>query len=72
MALTPQTHRQIAGEMCKPALITEGLGERFRLAQVVEEPPILVEGMQRIAQIEAEIDGLLTRGATVGEMLEGC
>ena len=27
--------------------------------------------MQRIAQVEAEIDGLLARGATVGEMLEG-
>ena len=39
MALMPQTHRQIAREMSQPALIPERLGKRFRLAQVVEEPP---------------------------------
>ena len=67
----PQTHRQIARELSQPALITERLGEGFRLAQVVEEPPGFAEGLQRIAQIEAEIDSLLARGAIVGEMLKG-
>ena len=71
MALIPQTHRQIARELSQPALIAERLGKRFRLAQVVEEPRLLVEGMQRIAQVEAEIDGLLAHGTSVGEMLEG-
>jgi hypothetical protein len=67
-----QTHRQIARELSQPALIPERLGEGFRLAQVVENPPLLVKEMQRITQVEAEINGLLARGATVGEMLEGC
>ena len=71
MALMPQTHRQIAGEMAQPALITKCLGKRFRLAQVIEDPPLLIEGMQRIAQVEAEINVLLVCGATVGEMLKG-
>ena len=57
--------------MSQPALITKRLGKRFRLAQVSEEPPLLMEGMQRIAQVEAEINRLLARGAIVGEMLKG-
>ena len=71
MALMPQAYRQIAGEMSQPALITKRLGKRFRLAQVREEPPLLMEGMQRIAQVEAEIDRLLPCNAIVGEMLKG-
>ena len=55
MALMPQTHRQIAGEMAQPALITKRLGKRLCLAQVVEDPPHFVEGMQCIPQVEAEI-----------------
>src|SRR5262245_46158683 len=57
--------------MSQPALITKRLGKRFRPAQVSEEAPLLMEGMQRIAQVEAEINRLLARGAIVGEMLKG-
>src|SRR5437660_178736 len=42
-----------------------------RLAQVVENACKFTKGVQRIAQIKAESKGLLARGATVGEMVQG-
>src|SRR3989442_1404162 len=60
--------RQVTESPSQPALIAQGLSQAFRLAKVVENPPALSEGMERIAQVEAEIDGLLEGLAALREM----
>src|SRR4029453_14548401 len=54
----PQTRSHIASELRQPTRIVEGLGQRFRLMQVLEGPPNFAEGDKYIAQVEAEINGL--------------
>jgi hypothetical protein len=52
-------------------LIVQGLSEGLGGAQVVEHSLVLAERQERIAQVEAEIDGLLLRGLLRREMLQG-
>jgi hypothetical protein len=55
----------------QPTVIVEGLGEVFGYAEVVEDPLLFSEREERIAQVKPEIDGLLTPGATLREVLQG-
>ena len=59
------------GDPPEPAVIVQGLGQGFGLAQVVEESPKVAKHDERSAQVEPEIDGLLAQVATVGEMPQG-
>src|SRR5712691_3447716 len=61
---------QVTEYPSQPALIAQGLSQAFRLAKVVEKPPELSEGVERIAQVEAEIDGLFDGLAALREMLQ--
>ena len=49
---------QIGRDPPQPVLIVQGLGEGCGFLQVDEDPLELAQGPERIAQVEAEIDGL--------------
>ena len=51
-------------------LIAEGFGEGLGFAKEVEHPGILAERIQGMPEIDPEINGLLERLPTLGEMLE--
>src|SRR2546428_789699 len=59
------------GNPSQPELITDALGKNFGLAKVVEDLLVLVEGVERIAQVQPQIDPLLEGFTTLGEMREG-
>ena len=61
---------QIGEDPPQPALIAQRLGEGLGLAQVFEDRPVISERKERIAQVEAQIDGLLDGVTTVREMLQ--
>src|SRR5919108_467118 len=54
----------------QPPLIAQRLGEGLGLAQVVEDRPVVAEHKERMAQVEAQIDGLLQGITTFREMLQ--
>src|SRR5712691_11839754 len=54
----------------QPTLIAQRLGERLGLAQVFEDPSLVLEYKERIAQVEPEIDGLLEGLTTFRKMLQ--
>ena len=69
-----RAHADRLGQSKGLAVLAFGLLDRRGSAvgsDVAEEPPGFAEGLQHIAQVEAEINGLLARGAVVGEMLKG-
>src|SRR5262245_23675536 len=61
----------VGGNPSFPVLVADPFGENFGRAKVVEDSPVLSEWVERIAQIHPEIDTLLNRFATVGQMREG-
>ena len=54
----------------QPVLITQGLGEDCGFPQVDEDLPELAQGIERTAQVEAEIDGLRVGVMPLWEMLQ--
>ena len=60
----------VGGDLPQPRLIVEGLGEAFSLAQGVEDAPKFSEWCEGIAQVEVQIDGLLTRLMPLWQVLQ--
>ena len=58
----------IDGDLPQPLLIAQDLREALSLTQAVEDPLVLSKRKDRIAQVEAQVDGLLERAATFGEV----
>jgi hypothetical protein len=65
-----QRHRQEGGHSPESRLIAEGFGEGLGFAKEVEHPGKLAERIQGMSKIDPEINGLLERLPTLGEMLE--
>src|SRR2546428_484876 len=63
--------RHADGNPSQPELITDALGENFGLAKVVEDSPVLSEGVERIAHFQPQIDPLLEGFTTLRKMREG-
>src|SRR5713101_7809940 len=63
--------RQADGNPSQSELITDALGENFGLAKVVEDSPVLSEGVERIAKVQPQIDPLLEGFTTLRKMREG-
>src|SRR6266436_5450573 len=61
----------VGGNPPFPVLVADPFGKNFGLTKVVEDSPVLSEWVERIAQIHPEIDTLLNRFATFGQMREG-
>ena len=59
------------GGLPQAALIAQGLGKGFRVAQIVEDPSVFSERRQGITQVKPEIDGLRQRVLVLGEVLQG-
>ena len=68
----PEIVAHIGGDPPQPRLVVEGLGEGFRLTEVVEHLPEFSELPERIPQVEPEVDRLLHRDAALREMRKGC
>ncbi len=71
VAPPPEVFGHIDGDLPQPPSIVQDLGEGLRLTQAAEDPPVLSERHERIAQVEAQIDGLLARGACLRQMRQG-
>src|SRR5262249_46882812 len=67
-----QRIRQEGRHSPESQLIAEGFGEGLGFAKEVEYPGKLAERIQRMPKIDPEINGLLERLPTLGEMLEDC
>ena len=55
----------------QPAWVVQRLGEGLSLAQNITHPHEFSQRKERRAQVEPQIDGLLVRVTTLGEMLQG-
>ena len=58
-------------DLSQPTRVVEGHGEGLGLAQERQDTPKVARRMERRAQGEPEVDGLLARGALLRQMLEG-
>src|SRR3989441_4369293 len=59
------------GHLPEPALIVQGRSLSLGVAEVIEDPFRLAERMQRVAEIEADIDCTLDHLAALRKVLEG-
>lgn len=71
VAHPPGNLTQTVGDFPEAALIVQGLGEDFRFTQVIVYPPDFSEWIEHTAQVEAEVNGLLTGEPALGEMRQG-
>jgi len=71
VAPTPEVFGHIDGDLPQPPSIVQDLSEGLRLTQADEDPPVLSERHERIAQVEVQIDGLLARVTRFWKMLQG-
>ena len=62
---------QMGGGPPEPSPVPQGLGEGFGLAQVGENASKVAKHNEGRAQVEPDIDGLLVRVVTVGQMPQG-
>jgi hypothetical protein len=60
----------IGSDPPQPSLITQGLGETFGGAKMLEKPLLFSEHEERVAQLAPKIDRLLAPHTTVGKVLE--
>ena len=67
----PEIVDHVDGGPPQAALVAQGLGEAFRVAQIVEEQPEFSERHQGLLQVKPEIDGLCQRVAVLGEVMQG-
>jgi hypothetical protein len=63
---------QIGRDPSEPLVIPQPLGKGLGYAQVVEDPRKFPERQYGIAQVEAQVDGLLKRVAALGELRQSC
>src|SRR5882724_2930554 len=68
----PEIVRQGGRDPSQPALIVDPHGEHLAFAEVVEDFPEFSKVVERISEVQSEIDTLLDRFSTLGEMCEGC
>jgi hypothetical protein len=61
LAAQPEILTHEREDQPEPALIGERLSQLLGLGQVLEDPPEISERLQRVAEIEPEINGLLDR-----------
>src|SRR5262249_29617378 len=54
----PEVIREVRHHAPQPLRVGKRGGQRFRLVETLEDGPELAEGLERIAEIEAEIDRL--------------
>jgi hypothetical protein len=62
---------QKAVDLSEATAIIQIYGQGFGFAKAVVDPLEFREGDERIAQLEAKVDGLLARVTTRGDMLQG-
>ena len=58
-------------DLAQPTRIIEGCREGFGFAQLRQDASAIARGIERRAQRQPEIDGLLTRVARLRQMREG-
>jgi hypothetical protein len=66
----PETISHLAQDVCQSTLIAQALRQGFGLAQAVESPTPITQPPECKAQIEPQVDGLLTHGTTLTQMLQ--
>jgi hypothetical protein len=71
VARQPEIAGHVVGDRPQSTLIAKGFGEGFGLAQAFECLPEFAERLQRRAQLDSEIDRLLTCLARFWELLQG-
>ena len=70
VACLPKMGEQIGRDPPQPVLIAQGFGEGFGFLQVDEDPLEFAQRIERIAQVEAEINGLRLGVRTLWELVQ--
>src|SRR5205814_1466640 len=60
---TEQPRAELEVEARQTARVAELLGDRLRLAQVLADPRVLADRVERVAQLDPEVNRGLARGA---------
>jgi hypothetical protein len=71
VAQQPGMAAQIGEDQPQPPLVPESAGETLRFLQVRVRPLRLSKRQERVAQVEAKIDGLCHRVPALGEVPQG-